>query len=138
MSGGWTGVDLDGTLAYYEQGYARRNYIGPPVPVMLARVQNWLAEGRRVRIFTARVAEEDALLPSGVTHFRAEMYGDAGDLVVCQYIWQWCVAHDLPRLPITCRKDRFMVEFWDDRCVQVISNTGRTLIAELTALRGAS
>ena len=53
MSGkGWIGVDLDGTLAFY-QGW-NEGKIGDPVPVMLARVKGWLAEGVEVRIVTAR------------------------------------------------------------------------------------
>jgi hypothetical protein len=27
-------------------------------------------------------------------------------------------------LPVTCEKDMAMVEFWDDKAVQVIPNTG--------------
>src|SRR5207344_2652938 len=54
MSEGWIGVDLDGTLAYYDQ-WRGPEHIGEPVPAMLERVQRWLAEGKDVRIFTARV-----------------------------------------------------------------------------------
>ena len=32
--------------------------------------------------------------------------------------------HDLPQLEITNAKDMDMIELWDDRCVQVIANTG--------------
>lgn len=51
---GWIGVDLDGTLAMYD-GFKGPEHIGDPVPKMLERVKKWLAEGREVRIFTARV-----------------------------------------------------------------------------------
>ncbi len=50
---GWIGVDLDGTLAHYD-GWAGPESIGEPIPLMMARVREWLALGREVRIFTAR------------------------------------------------------------------------------------
>ncbi len=52
---GWYGVDLDGTLAHYD-GWMGPTEIGPPISKMVHRVRRWLAEGRDVRIFTARVA----------------------------------------------------------------------------------
>lgn len=105
-TGGWIGVDLDGTLAHYV-GW-NGGEIGAPIPKMLARVKAWLEAGREVRIFTARVG------------------GDANDAVTQrELIAAWCVEHVGVELPITCRKDFAMVELWDDRCVQVIPNTGR-------------
>ena len=52
----WIGVDLDGTLARYEQ-YEGPMSIGEPIPEMVDRVKAWLAAGREVRIFTARVSD---------------------------------------------------------------------------------
>lgn len=51
---GWIAVDLDGTLAQYDEttGFPE---IGPPVPRMVERVKAWLAYGLDVRIFTARI-----------------------------------------------------------------------------------
>ena len=51
---GWIGVDLDGTLAQY--GGWNGGLIGDPVPLMLQRVKEWIADGKDVRIMTARVA----------------------------------------------------------------------------------
>lgn len=105
-SGGWIGVDLDGTLAHYV-GW-NGGAIGAPIARMLERVKGWLDEGIDVRIFTARVA------------------GEPNDAVAQrELIEAWCVAHLGAALPITCRKDFAMVELWDDRCVQVIPNTGK-------------
>ena len=107
MSRGWIGVDLDGTLAEYH-GWRGVEHIGPPVPAMLARVKRWLAEGRDVRIFTARVSgaeRQDALLA----------------------ILEWCEEHIGRPLPVTCVKDYGMLELWDDRAVQVEPNTGRRM-----------
>lgn len=103
---GWIGVDLDGTLAHYD-GWLGMGHIGAPVPVMLARVRAWLAEGHTVKIFTARVAvpEPDRSAVIRVVH-------------------EWLEAQGLPRLDITNVKDLAMAELWDDRAVQVIMNTG--------------
>lgn len=104
-SSGWIGVDLDGTLAEYD-GWRGEAHIGKPIPAMLDRVKQWLANGIEVRIFTARVAQGDVEL-------------------VRSALRDWCMTHIGSDLPVTCQKDYGMVELWDDRCVQVIPNTGR-------------
>ncbi len=116
---GWIGVDLDGTLAeYHEEALA--TYIGEPVPLMLARVKKWLAEGRDVRIFTARVDGGEVAISMG--NPAGEEYRDVDK--VRDEIRAWCRIHLGQDLPITNQKDYGMVELWDDRCVQVITNTG--------------
>ena len=105
MSEGWIGVDLDGTLAEYD-GWVGVDHIGPPVPAMVERVQNWILDGQKVRIFTARVADHE-----NEQHVR-------------QAIYKWCEKHIGMVLPITNIKDFAMLELWDDRCVQVTPNTG--------------
>lgn len=112
---GWIGVDLDGTLAKYE-GWIHETHIGDPVPAMLARVKDWLARGIEVRIVTARVAADDV-----------PIVGDKARLSssdICTAIQDWTEKHLGMRLSVTCKKDFGMVELWDDRCVQVIPNTG--------------
>lgn len=84
------------------------DHIGKPVPLMLARVRKWLAEGREVRIFTARVSGPDP--ERAAAPIRA-----------------WCRKHLGVELPITCSKDYDMIELWDDRCVPVDCNTGRVV-----------
>lgn len=108
--GGWCGVDLDGTLAYYD-GFKSPEHIGAPIPKMVERVKRWLADGRDVRIFTARACPGDKISAEEV----------AG---VCAHIEAWCEEHIGKRLPITYAKDYQMFELWDDRAVQVIKNTG--------------
>lgn len=103
---GWIGVDLDGTLAHYDK-WRGVEHIGAPIPAMVERVKRWLAEGRHVKIFTARVAGE-------VEEARE----------VRRHIVGWLKANDLPELQITNVKDFHMVELWDDRAVQVVPNTG--------------
>ncbi len=105
---GWIGVDLDGTLAEYN-GWVGIEYIGQPIPAMLERVKRWREEGKYdVKIFTARV--------SNTRH---------PDFIrICQVIHEWLEDVGLGGMEITCQKDFGMVELWDDRCVQVIANTG--------------
>lgn len=98
---GWIGVDLDGTLAHYDE-WRGLYHIGEPIPRMMARVKQWIAEGRRVKIFTARLCMPGAVPP----------------------IKEWLHRHGLKDLEITNIKDFGMIELYDDRCVQVITNTG--------------
>jgi hypothetical protein len=108
---GWIGVDLDGTLARYD-GWHGIDHIGEPVPKMLARVKGWLAEGKEVRIFTARASPQAIRLNNSSVR------------EVIEPILEWCVKHIGCTLDVTHEKDMAMVQLWDDRCVQVIPNTG--------------
>ena len=100
----WTGVDLDGTLAEWGM-HSTLDKIGPPVPVMLEYVQQLVADGQRVKIFTAR----------------------AGDPEQIPRIQKWLAKHGLDGLEITNVKDYHMVRLFDDRCIQVEPNTGKVL-----------
>lgn len=95
----WIGVDLDGTLAYYDGDASR---IGNPIPRMLERVQRWLREGKRVKIMTSRAVDQE-----GINQVRA-----------------WLHEHGVGDLEVTCQKDPGMVALWDDRAVGVHRNTG--------------
>lgn len=106
---GWIAVDLDRTLAHYDK-WQSIEHIGEPVPAMLERVKEWLAEGIEVRIFTARMSCEDEP--------RADF---EAALAV------WCVKHGLPVLKATNAKDFHMIALYDDLAVSVEPNTGRTL-----------
>lgn len=98
----WTGVDLDGTLAHYS-GWKGINHIGKPIPKMVNRVKALIADGKTVKIFTARVAEGE--LAKGP-------------------IRKWLKENGLPDLEITNVKDFGMEELYDDRAIQVKPNTG--------------
>ena len=106
---GWIGVDLDGTLAFYN-GWSGIDKIGRPIPKMVERVRNWLDKGIPVRIYTARVSCEEPTRS-----------------VVIGYIGVWCMEHIGVVLPVTNKKDFGMIECWDDRCVQVERNTGKVI-----------
>lgn len=119
---GWIGVDLDGTLAFYD-GWHGPRHIGKPIPAMVERVQNWLREGRDVRIFTARVGGTGDYVPESKQR-------DSDDFAELQrdVIGEWCEKHIGARLPVTATKDYGMTELWDDRAVQVVPNTGQPAV----------
>jgi hypothetical protein len=103
---GWIGVDLDGTLAYFG-GWLGYETIGDPVPGIKERVLEWIAQGYRVKIFTAR-----ASVPEGIEPVKL-----------------WLEKNGFPALEVTCSKDFNMIELWDDRAVQVVTNTGSPVIS---------
>lgn len=104
----WYGVDLDGTLAYYDYWHGE-HHIGTPIPAMIERVKRHLAHGDRVKIFTARASEPDP--------------GRRADVIVA--IQDWCEKHVGARLEVTCTKDYGMVGLYDDRAIQIVPNEGR-------------
>ena len=115
---------FDGTLAVYGDDFSS-SIVGPPVPAMVERVKKWIEEGYEVRIFTARVSTDGTdARNQDVTLARAA-------------IEAWSEANLGTVLPITNVKDYAMIELWDDRCVQVIPNTGRTIADELASERSA-
>jgi hypothetical protein len=125
----WIGVDLDGTLA--QEGDVRS--IGAPIAAMVARVRALLASGQDVRIFTARVGP--------ATNAECQLVGarDFFDWHESQtrLIQAWCLEHLCQVLPITSSKDFHMVAYYDDRAVQVETNTGALLQDTLAAYRRA-
>lgn len=120
---GWIGVDLDGTLAHYD-GWKGPDHIGEPIAPMVERVKAWLAKGCEVRIFTARYDGGEVALAMGNPN--GEYFRDRGR--VARVIQDWTEKHIGVRLPVTNVKDFGMVELWDDRCVQVIQNTGEPVV----------
>ncbi len=106
----WVGVDLDGTLAEYK-GFEGHENIGKPVPAMLELVKEWLEDGMKVKIFTARVSGGKAE-SERARHF------------IKKWLDEECGITDME---VTCIKDYYMVELYDDRAVQVGFNTGKLL-----------
>lgn len=103
-SGDWIGVDLDGTLAYYDK-WRGADHIGEPILPMVDRVKEFLIEGRTVKIFTARAA-----LPEQIPAVK-----------------QWCVKHFGQELPVTNIKDQGLCLLYDDKAIGVVKNTGAIL-----------
>lgn len=135
---GWIGVDFDGTLATYGT-WVSGSHVGEPIAPMVERVKRWIAEGREVRIFTARmwpiaVAQLDpeaVHLPPGMD-MNNEMVRTAMEAI--DAIRAWSRQHIGQVLPITCVKDYGMIELYDDRCVQVRPNTGELVGASTRGL----
>lgn len=98
---GWIGIDLDGTLARSDN-LLDLSQIGSPVPKMLNFVNQLILEGHRIKIFTARAADPDQIT----------------------LIKKWLGENGLPELEITNIKDFGMILLYDDRAVQVVTNTG--------------
>lgn len=104
--GGWVGVDLDGTLARYYDWESGVKFIGDPVPEIEKIVRGLVANGVRIKIFTARV-------------------GKGNDIEVqTKLIHAWLREWDFPIFEITCAKDYEMITCIDDRCIAVETNTG--------------
>ena len=105
LKSGWIGVDLDGTLADYTV-WKGLEYVGKPIPTMKQRVLNWIEMGYTIKIVTARASEIDGIPP----------------------VVRWLKDNGFPPLEVTNEKDFQMIELWDDRAIQVISNTGKPVI----------
>lgn len=105
----WIGVDLDGTLAHYDNWNAGK--IGKPVTVMLNRIIREMDRGKKFKIFTAR-ASTPSLIPA---------------------VEEWLKENGLEGMEVTHEKDHLMTELWDDRAKQVKKNTGRFLLKATTS-----
>ena len=126
------------------------DHIGEPIPLMVGRVKKWLAEGRTVKIFAARVhghgqwlvkegssaaKDRHEFLMRNLTGDMQEGVGEALREInsiekeftvdAITPIKEWCLKHIGQKLEVTNVKDFGMIELWDDRAVQVIPNTGR-------------
>ena len=105
----WIGVDLDGTLAVHSGKVGPVTdiqSIGKAIQPVLLLVRSLLAQGKAVKIFTAR-----ANVPEQVGAIR-----------------EWLVANGLPGdLEITATKDYQMEFCIDDRSITVEMNTGKIL-----------
>lgn len=120
---GWIGVDLDGTLAYFDPKAKDHRKIGKPIAPMVTLVKELLAAGEDVRIFTARV--DGGVVAISMGDATGELFRDIPK--VKREIEAWCRLHIGVVLPITNRKDFGLKRFYDDRAVRVEFNTGRIL-----------
>lgn len=102
----WIGFDLDGTIAHYES-WQPDGSIGEPIPSMIQYMKILLSEGAKLKIMTARATEPENI-PA---------------------IQDWLEAQGLPRLEVTCIKDRYMSQLFDDNAIQVIRNEGNIVFA---------
>lgn len=114
-SNAWIGVDLDGTLAYYDH-WRGIKHVGAPIEPMCNRVRFWLSQEKNIRIMTARVTPAEQMPEmSGIIRPLAETLAP---------IHAFCLEQFGVILPVTNIKDFNMIELWDARAVQVEMNTG--------------
>jgi len=99
---GWYGVDLEGTLAKH---ITDMTTIGAPIPRMVKRIKNRMANGDQFRIVTARVAHDKD-----------------GSLTWKIRDWLKRIGLDIP---VVATKDKNMIQLWDDKARQVKYNTGK-------------
>lgn len=122
---GWYGFDLDGTLAKYDK-WEGIDHIGEPVKPMVDLIKKMHAEGKVVKILTARIAphklEDGTVGESYITIPDGE--GGANRNYAHQFINDWC-HFNLGFIPeIVYQKDHLMLELYDDRVKQVVLNNG--------------
>lgn len=104
----WDAYDLDKTLAVQHGAFKGPNVIGKPIPAMVDQVKADIKDGKQVRIFTARVADD----PKGIARAAIEA---------------WSQRVFGAALPVTNIKDHWMRNLWDDRAHTVEANTGKVL-----------
>lgn len=106
-------VDLDGTLAHYD-GWKGIGHIGCVIPEVANAMERAQKEGAEVWIFTARVSDPADAEEAG------------------KYVHEWLVKNNFQFEGITAIKHKFFTEFWDDRAIQVIRNSGMFVLDENT------
>ena len=140
---GWIGFDLDGTLAKSD-GWKGLDHIGEPIEAIVRLAKKFHAEGKRVKILTARVAprlcgethatgckcghcgKEASRPPVMQEQYLAKLDGRGLSFkrTASSYIREWCGKH-LGFIPeIVHQKDHLMLVLYDDRVKQVIPNKG--------------
>jgi hypothetical protein len=111
---GWIGVDLDRTLAHRDSDGGPE--IGPPIQPIVDLVKNWLSNGQKVKIFSARFST--TLTPEDRADQRTRVEA-------------WCLEHIGQVLPCTAEKDYYCRGIWDDLAVSVYPNTGEWTCAAM-------
>ena len=113
MNEKWYGFDIDGTIADNSAHTFGMGKIGKPVKPMCDLMKKLHAEGRRVKICTARLSDVGS--------------DPSSQQAVKEHIWKWCDENLGFRPEITDRKDYEMECLYDDRAKQVVRNTGECL-----------
>jgi hypothetical protein len=131
----WYGFDLDGTLAEYH-GWQGEDHIGAPVAPIVRLITAMHRAGLRVKVMTARVAPKDEINTFPNPYIKECMtiqdpprqtWALKDRWTAREFIQEWCY-RNLGFVPeITHEKDYHMLQLFDDRCVQIETNTGRLL-----------
>ena len=150
--GGYIAVDFDGTMFTFpesdDDAWLAWNVFGEPIWPMIDRIRAWLTAGIEVRVFTARIGlpvsvhvpgQPVEFIDSKELLYKCQTTGTLYSAhMMANAIQDHLEKHHLPRLKVQCYKDAHMIEFWDDRAVQVLPNQGVTLhqMGEDVAQRG--
>lgn len=142
----WIGVDFDGTLAESMEKYDAKK-CGAPIERMIERVRDLLDAGQEVRIFTARAYPlnrviwpdqkisdvlEQLAAQQSTNNMKFKMQSpegrrwiEAGNGVIT--VRKFCKEHFGKLLPVTNIKEPDMEVLFDDRAIQVKTDTGETV-----------
>jgi len=115
----WIGIDLDGTLAVAADKFDPHS-IGKPVPAIVKMVRDFIAQGKRVKIFTARVCITGQKSDAGTADLAFSLYQHA-------LISVWLSEIFYTALEVTCVKDFLCEQIYDDRAWRVETNTGEII-----------
>jgi len=94
-------IDFDGTIAYYDPN-GNSGDIGEPIPGMLDKINNWIKQGIKIKIFTGRANIPESIKPMKL----------------------WLKLNGFPELEITNTKGIDHDLILDDKAREVIFNTG--------------
>lgn len=111
--GKWFGFDLDGTLAVDTPNRLNDTIIGKPIIPIVNIAKKLIAEGKEVRLFTARAYKGNRT--------------NAEHEEVLYALKKWCVEYIGKEIPITCCKDHDIVHIYDDKAIAVRYNTGEII-----------
>jgi hypothetical protein len=115
----WMAVDFDGTL-HKRPKNEPLDVLGEPIIPMVNLVKEWLAAGMKVKIFTARVSP----VQRGMDNYKSVAYFIMDQEKILK---EWCLKYIGQELPVTCSKDCYTYQFYDDRAVCIEHNTGEIL-----------
>jgi len=92
-------------LAYYDGVWRGIEHIGEPIKPMIKFAKYLVSQGKKIKIFTARAKNRDTI----------------------SYIHKWLKENGLPEFEVTNEKDFGMIMLYDDRCKQVVTNSGKII-----------
>lgn len=112
----WVGFDLDGTLAYTPTEWGDGSVIGEPIPKMVNYAKELIAEGVKVKIFTARVG---VVKNPEVRNIHGRWPDETFAKEQTALIQAWCFKNLGTILEVTAVKDHLCEAIFDDRAVAV-------------------
>lgn len=123
----WLGVDFDGTLSKYE-GWKGPDKLGEPIEPIVKAIKEFMSHNTdiEVRIFTARSYPITTVSRGDVDLETASRLGEDyyHAAISINAVRKWTEQVFGVPFPVTCVKDYWMIQLWDDRAVGVVHNEG--------------